>query len=308
MNNKIFEDLDKIYIHLEEFLNNFNKSEILQNYFISEFKSFFYANLINNFFINLNRANIKAYNLPKGKIGIIKKNYKKLQQDIKLSLSFLSKNRKINENFYNKFKFKVKQEFPEFFKIILEIDKEINIKKAKFYLKKKEKDIKKLGKTDKDLTSFFIVKALEVYLQKEKCFPFNKKIDKLIKTLVKKNLPKYSKEIIQKLKKNNSKMLNSQRKYQKGFESRLYQKWKEPLDLLESLIKISLESVIRHKDKLDKKNNNMYIFKKSALLKIHARAVQISNEILILLKSGYADGANSRWRSLHELAVISFFY
>ena len=71
MNNKIFEDLDKIYFHLEEFLNNFNKSEILHNYFISEFKSFFYANLINNFFINLNRANIKAYNLPKDKIGII---------------------------------------------------------------------------------------------------------------------------------------------------------------------------------------------------------------------------------------------
>ena len=51
----------------------------------------------------------------------------------------------------------------------------------------------------------------------------------------------------------------------------------------------------------------MYIFRKSALLKIHARALQISNEILVLLKSGYADGANSRWRSLHELAVISFF-
>jgi hypothetical protein len=35
--------------------------------------------------------------------------------------------------------------------------------------------------------------------------------------------------------------------------------------------------------------------------------LHISNEILILLKSGYADGANARWRSLHELAVISFF-
>jgi hypothetical protein len=35
--------------------------------------------------------------------------------------------------------------------------------------------------------------------------------------------------------------------------------------------------------------------------------LQIFNEILVLLKSGYADGANSRWRSLHELAVISFF-
>ena len=103
MNNKIFEDLDKQYFSLEEFLNDFNKSVILQNYFINEFKSFFYANLINNFFINLKQKNIKEYNLPKGKIGIIKKNYKNLQQDIKLSLSFSSKEKKIDENFYRKF-------------------------------------------------------------------------------------------------------------------------------------------------------------------------------------------------------------
>jgi hypothetical protein len=29
-----------------------------------------------------------------------------------------------------------------------------------------------------------------------------------------------------------------------------------------------------------------------ALIKIHARAIQIANEILSLLESGYADGAN----------------
>ena len=307
MNNKIFEDLDKIYLHLEEFLNDFNKSTILQNYFSSEFKSFFYANLINIFFINLNRENIKECNLPKGKIGIIKRNYKKLQQDVKLSLSWSSKNNKVDEKLYINFRLNIKKEFPEFYKIISEIEKEIDIEKAQCYLKKKEKDIKKLGKSDKDLNALFIVKALEVYIQKEKCFPIGKKIDKLIKILVKDNLPKYSQEIIQKLKRNNRKILNYQRKYQKGFENRLYQKWKEPLNLLECLIIISLESGKRHKEKLDKKNNNAYIFKKSALIKIHARALQISNEILVLLKSGYADGANARWRSLHELAVISFF-
>lgn len=44
-----------------------------------------------------------------------------------------------------------------------------------------------------------------------------------------------------------------------------------------------------------------------ALDQIHARALHISNEILVLLKAGYPDGANARWRSLHELAVISVF-
>ena len=90
-------------------------------------------------------------------------------------------------------------------------------------------------------------------------------------------------------------------------ENRLYELWKIPLNLLECLIRISLESGEEHTNKIRKVTDNTNDFKHEALIKIHARALQISNEILILLKSGYADGANARWRSLHELAVISFF-
>jgi hypothetical protein len=43
------------------------------------------------------------------------------------------------------------------------------------------------------------------------------------------------------------------------------------------------------------------------LTRLHARACQIASEILALLKSGHADGAHARWRSLHEIAVVSFF-
>ena len=87
---------------------------------------------------------------------------------------------------------------------------------------------------------------------------------------------------------------------------KIYELWKEPLDLLECLIRISFESIEKHVNKLskDKKENN---FKLTALVNAHARALQISNEILVLLKAGYPDGANARWRSLYELAVISFF-
>ena len=102
-------------------------------------------------------------------------------------------------------------------------------------------------------------------------------------------------------------MLDDQRKYQKSFEKRLYERWKIPLNLLECLIRISLESGEEHTNKLRKTTDSTNNFKQEALIKIHARALHISNEILVLLKSGYADGANARWRSLHELAVISFF-
>ena len=43
------------------------------------------------------------------------------------------------------------------------------------------------------------------------------------------------------------------------------------------------------------------------LVRINARAIQIAEEILVLLKNGFADGAEARWRTLHELTVISAF-
>lgn len=48
-------------------------------------------------------------------------------------------------------------------------------------------------------------------------------------------------------------------------------------------------------------------YKFEALLGLHSNAVRISKEILCLLRSGYANGAHARWRSLYEYAVIADF-
>lgn len=74
MDNKSYNELDKVYLQIKEFLNNYTKSTILQSFSLNVLESFFYANLINNFFINLNRKKIREYNLPRRNIGIIKKN------------------------------------------------------------------------------------------------------------------------------------------------------------------------------------------------------------------------------------------
>ncbi len=42
----------------------------------------------------------------------------------------------------------------------------------------------------------------------------------------------------------------------------------------------------------------------NVLFKFQTRAIQISREILKLVKSGFSDGAMARWRSLHESNVI----
>jgi hypothetical protein len=79
------------------------------------------------------------------------------------------------------------------------------------------------------------------------------------------------------------------------------------LDLLECLIKIATEVGEEKAKLLTKSADDTNNYKRSALIQIHARAVQIANEILTLLRTGYADGANARWRSLYELVVIASF-
>jgi hypothetical protein len=307
MGNKYYKEFDKVYLVIRETLSNYSKSTILQNYFLNAFESLFYGTLIDNFFINLNQKNIKESNLPKGQIGNIKNKYKDIQKDVKLALVLSLKDKKIDEKYYNNFKIKIENDFPEFQKVISEIEKEIEFEKAKEYLEKREEEIINLGKPDTDFDISFITSILEVYIKKEKRFPIDKKFDKLINIVVKESLPKLSHEIFKSLNKHGKKTLDGQRKYQKSFERRLYERWKIPFDILECLIRISLESGEEQTNKLRKTTDNTNNFKQEALIKIHARALQISNEILVLLKSGYADGANARWRSLHELAVISFF-
>ncbi|WP_271518459.1 DUF5677 domain-containing protein [Bradyrhizobium sp. CCBAU 53380] len=41
------------------------------------------------------------------------------------------------------------------------------------------------------------------------------------------------------------------------------------------------------------------------LIRLHARACQIAEEIVCLLEGGFADGAMARWRTLHEIAAVS---
>jgi Family of unknown function (DUF5677) len=44
---------------------------------------------------------------------------------------------------------------------------------------------------------------------------------------------------------------------------------------------------------------------KSVLIRLHARACQVTAEILTLLENGFADGAIARWRTLHEISIVA---
>ncbi len=305
--NDFYKDLDNLFSDLNKRLSIYSKSDILLEFFLDACHSFIYGTIINNFFLNLNRDCIKELNLPRGKIEKIKYKYRKIQKEAKLAISMSLKGKKIEEDYYNRFKLNVKNHFPKFIKIFDEIESEIKIKKLRKYLKKKNSYIKNSQKKKKDLSTHILTKALEEYIKSNKDLPDNKDLNTLFKTISKDVIPKFSQILTKDLIKDKKIFLNQQRKFTKKFENRLLKKWQEPLDLFECLIQISLESGEKNKKKLDKTKNKTNNFKYEAITKIHARAIHISNEIASLLKSGFADGANARWRSLHELSVISFF-
>lgn len=303
--NEFYKDLEKIKNSMTNFLGSYSKSKVIQDYFFQKYASFVYGTLMQNFFNNLTHENIVELHLPDGKNSVIKDKFKQERKHINLTLSL--KPNKINKKYYISFKKRVKREFPEFCKIISVIEKTININQLNKHLSKTKSEFKKSGKSDTTLSDTFTTKFLEVYIKKKKSIPSASKISQIMKTASKGFLPAISKLFIKNLNKTSSQMLNYERKYQKDFEKRLLLNWKEAIDLLECLIKVSLETAGEHKSKLAKVTNNTNNYKHEALIKIHARALHIANEILVLLKSGYADGANARWRSLRELAVISFF-
>lgn len=113
--------------------------------------------------------------------------------------------------------------------------------------------------------------------------------------------------ILSGLKKDMPIMLKAHRKDIKSFERRLQNDWKKPFDLFEAFLVLAYEAGEEfnaefRKDEAEREN---YVLE--VLTRLHARACQISSEILVLLKSGFADGAHARWRSLHEIAVVCAF-
>jgi hypothetical protein len=97
------------------------------------------------------------------------------------------------------------------------------------------------------------------------------------------------------------------RKQRHGFESRLYEKWKEPLDLFEYFLTVAMDlgGEFNHEFRPIAAKKKDHVFE--ALTRLHARSSQVGFEVLTLLKSGFADGAHARWRTLHEIAVVAMF-
>jgi len=82
-------------------------------------------------------------------------------------------------------------------------------------------------------------------------------------------------------------------------------KWKKSLATLSNFIELSLEIIssyrVKNASTAENEENHQFL----ALIQLHARAILVSKEILVLLENGFPDGAFARWRTLHEIAVCT---
>ncbi|MFL6387187.1 MAG: DUF5677 domain-containing protein [Terriglobales bacterium] len=89
------------------------------------------------------------------------------------------------------------------------------------------------------------------------------------------------------------------------FRKRLERRWGEPLDQLRMLLTVSREWFEgRHKREISQTAHKDEEFRE-IIARLLARACQVTDEIICLLENGFADGAMARWRTLHEIAVVS---
>lgn len=300
------EDFDRASASLVRVLGHFNKSRTLQDYASRQLDSLFYSNLISNFFRNLNEGNAKRFGLSSGVIRRIKMRYEGVISDAKDAIS--SKSITIDEKYYSDFRQELLLSFPESLAIIREVERRLDARTAGAYLEKKKSEIRNSGKSNPSLQEVIMTSIFEAYVRKNGRLPNVQEVSQIAKkTLTIDFVKQLAVRFIRELEARAPAMLSDQAILRTGFETRLQRTWKTPLDLLECIIIVATETGEGKRQHFAKNSDDTNRFRRSAIIRIHARTVQIAREILNLLKGGYADGASSRWRSLHELAVISLF-
>jgi hypothetical protein len=88
------------------------------------------------------------------------------------------------------------------------------------------------------------------------------------------------------LKKYSAEILSEHRILRKDFIDGLNLIWGEAIDNYEVLVNVGNEN------------------KREAVLQLFGRACHVGEEVSVLLANGLADGAQARWRSLHEIQVV----
>ncbi len=156
----------------------------------------------------------------------------------------------------------------------------------------------------KTITELVKKKTIEEHLDEEQ---INKLIDKAVKTIMTDGLKSSSDALADTLRQQMPEMITYFHTMQEQFEQRLYDRWKNALDLYNAITFLTREcgelfAKEYHAQAIKDKDS---VF--GALMHIHVKACQTALAVGVLLKSGYARDALARQRTLHELACTASF-
>jgi hypothetical protein len=132
----------------------------------------------------------------------------------------------------------------------------------------------------------------------------NSQLGAVVKEATAAAIPEMANLLLGTLKRSAPRMLREYRGLDRGFRRRNLKRWRGAINLLEMMWVISMEIGPEFTQDVD---GTPYEHKIDALVQLHARALLVTREVICLLEGGYPDGALSRWRSLHEIAVTALF-
>ena len=111
---------------------------------------------------------------------------------------------------------------------------------------------------------------------------------------------------LQRLKSRFPAKLESSQEIETEFESAVLRTWRKPFDLLDLLFYVCLEVASEFSSE-HKSESSKHDHVQTALARQQANACLVFNEIVHLLKSGFPKGAHQHWKTLHEIACVSYF-
>lgn len=134
---------------------------------------------------------------------------------------------------------------------------------------------------------------------------FDRFINEELGALIKSISAELAVEIFATLKKNWPQEFRRQSRDYKSFRKRLADRWGNALAALRMLLTISREfgETINHDLRSHEGTVDWHLIE--VMTRLHARACQVTEEVVCLLEAGLADGAMARWRTLHEIAAVA---
>ena len=131
---KLFNEIKLISTKLKEIFNPIQESEIISNFYICSLEDELYRNILENFFNNLTEENIKECDLLPSDIKEIKKDFKKIQENIRISAENIDEVIHIKSYYYSSKK-EILEKYPTLEKIFDEIEKIVELDTIEDFIK-----------------------------------------------------------------------------------------------------------------------------------------------------------------------------